>query len=448
MKKVVNKFTVLVTSMLFVQAAFANEPWSQDRQWLLGDWNGNRQQLEQYGYKFNVSFINESAANLDGGYNDDSEMLHASQLTFGTQLDLEKIAGWNDTQASISVTKRDGQSLSAERISDPRASQFSSVQEIYGRGQSWRLTQAWIKKGFLDKTLQFKIGRMGLSEDFNGSHCEFQNLMLCGGQLGKTVGSIWYNGPVSQWGLNVKYKFAPEWSIAAGIYEINPENSLENRGFNLTMDETEGALIPVELVWKPKFNVFNGLSGEYKIGAFYATADASDVKTDANGEIALQANVRKIHDHKSSIWLNAQQQLTAKADQPNRGLFASANFTYNDKATTTVESTQQIAFWYKGILDNRPNDSIGLGLARFDVNNRVRDRQNYSNEVNGLTAYDYQNSLYAPLQYDELNVELNYTYQWSPAIMLRPNLQYVHQAGGVKQVDDAWVAGLTMRLNF
>lgn len=448
MKHIVNKFTVLITAMLFAQAAFCNEPWSQDRQWLLGEWNGKRQQLEQQGYKFNLSFINQSAANLDGGYNDDSEILHASQLTLGTQLDLEKIAGWNDTQASISVTKRDGQSLSAERISDPRAGQFSSVQEIYGRGQSWRLTQAWIKKGFLDKTLHFKIGRMGLSEDFNASHCEFQNLMLCGGQLGKVVGSIWYNGPVSQWGFNVKYQFAKEWTIAAGLYEVNPENSRENRGFNLSMDETEGALIPIELAWKPQLDLFHGLPGEYKVGAFYSTADASDVKNDQNGNITLQASERKIHDHKSSIWLNVQQQLSAKADHPNRGLFASANFTYNDKATTVVESTQQVAFWYKGILDSRPHDSIGLGFAHFDVNDRVRDRQSYSNEVNGLTIEDYQNSLYSPVQHDESNIELNYTYHWSPAIILRPNLQYVHQAGGVKQVDDAWVAGLTMRLNF
>ncbi len=53
--------------------------------------------------------------------------------------------------------KRDGQSLASERIGDPRAAQLSSVQEIYGRGQSWRLSQAWLKKGFIDNTLTFKI---------------------------------------------------------------------------------------------------------------------------------------------------------------------------------------------------------------------------------------------------------------------------------------------------
>ncbi|MEI5529747.1 carbohydrate porin, partial [Acinetobacter baumannii] len=28
------------------------------------------------------------------------------------------------------------------------------------------------------------------------------------------------------------------------------------------------------------------------------------------------------------------------------------------------------------------------------------------------------------------------------------NIQYVYQPGGVKEVDDAWVAGLSVKLNF
>jgi porin len=32
--------------------------------------------------------------------------------------------------------------------------------------------------------------------------------------------------------------------------------------------------------------------------------------------------------------------------------------------------------------------------------------------------------------------------------MLRPNIQYIHQPAGVKGVDDAWVAGLSVKVNF
>ncbi|WP_151740773.1 carbohydrate porin [Acinetobacter seifertii] len=434
------KLSVLTIAVMGSQFALANEPWSQDRQWLLGDWNGERQQLEQQGYKFTASIMSQAATNLDGGYNDNNTFENAAQLSLGANFDLEKIAGWKDTTASLVVTKRDGNALTLERIKDPRSSQLGNAQEIYGRGKIWRLSQAWIKKGFADNTLQVKVGRMGMSEDFNSSQCEFQNLLLCGGQLGKSIGSIWYNSPVGIWGANVKYQFAPEWTFGIGAYEVNPDNiktASNSDGFNLDMNNVKGATIPVELAWKPKLALFNGLPGEYKVGALYSTAEANDVKT-----------AGKVHDGKQSFWINAQQQLSHAGQDPKRGLYVTFNGVVNDKATTFVQSTQQLALWYKGPFDSRPNDSIGFGIANYVVNDRAEDKQIATNESRGHYSYDPIASNYIPIQDDELNIELNYTYQWSPAVMLRPNIQYIHQPAGVKEVDDAWVAGLSVKVNF
>ncbi|SSV51217.1 carbohydrate porin [Acinetobacter nosocomialis] len=434
------KLSVLTIAVLGSQFALANEPWSQDRQWLLGDWNGERQQLEQQGYKFTASIMSQAATNLDGGYNDSNTFENAAQLSLGATFDLDKIAGWKDTTASLVVTKRDGNALTLERIKDPRSSQLGNAQEIYGRGKIWRLSQAWIKKGFADNTVQVKVGRMGMSEDFNSSQCEFQNLLLCGGQLGKSIGSIWYNSPVGVWAANVKYQFAPEWTLGVGVYEVNPDNiktESNSDGFNLDMNNVKGATIPVELAWKPKLALFNGLPGEYKVGALYSTAEANDIKT-----------AGKVHDGKQSFWINAQQQLSHAGQDPKRGLYVSFNGVVNDKATTFVQSTQQLALWYKGPFDSRPNDSIGFGIANYVVNDRAKDKQIATNESRGYYSYDPIASNYIPIQDDELNVELNYTYQWSPAVMLRPNIQYIHQPAGVKEVDDAWVAGLSVKVNF
>ncbi|WP_109090353.1 carbohydrate porin [Acinetobacter baumannii] len=436
----VMKLSVLTIAVLGSQFALANEPWSQDRQWLLGDWNGKRQQLEQQGYKFTASIMSQSATNLEGGYNDSNTFENAAQLSLGANFDLEKIAGWKDTTASLVVTKRDGNALTLERIKDPRSSQLGNAQEIYGRGKIWRLSQAWVKKGFVDNTVQVKFGRMGMSEDFNSSQCEFQNLLLCGGQLGKSIGSIWYNSPVGVWAANVKYQFAPEWTLGVGVYEVNPDNiktESNSDGFNLDMNNVKGATIPVELAWKPKLAAFNGLPGEYKVGALYSTAEANDIKT-----------AGKVHDGKQSFWINAQQQLSHAGQDPKRGLYVSFNGVVNDKATTFVQSTQQLALWYKGPFDSRPNDSIGFGIANYVVNDRAKDKQIATNESRGYYSYDPIASDYIPIQDDELNVELNYTYQWSPAVMLRPNIQYIHQPAGVKEVDDVWVAGLSVKVNF
>ena len=433
------KLGTLSLALITCQLASANEFYSADRQWLFGDWNGERKQLEDQGYKFTAAIMSQAATNLDGGYNDDNTLENAGQLTLGANFDLNKIAGWENTTAGLMITKRDGNALTLERVKDPRASTLGNTQEIYGRGKIWRLTQAWIKTGFDDNRVQFKIGRMGMSDDFNSSQCEFQNLLLCGGQLGKSIGSIWYNWPVGVWGTNLKYQFAPAWSLGLGVYEVNPDNvktQSNSDGFNLDMDNVEGATIPLELAWKPKLATLNGLPGEYKLGALYSTAEAKDIRS---GEM---------QDGKYSFWLNAQQQLTQHGADSKRGLYISFNGVVNDKATTSVESTQQLALWYKGPFESRPNDSIGLGFANYVVNDRVTDKQIASNESRGYYSYDAVASDYVPIQRDELNVELNYTYQWSPAIMLRPNLQYIYQPTGIKEVEDAWVAGLSMKVNF
>ncbi|WP_343596151.1 carbohydrate porin [Acinetobacter sp.] len=399
-------------AILMSQGAMANEFWSQDRQWLLGDWNGERQQLEQLGYKFNFSVMNQTATVLDGGKNDNHQTRNANQVTLGTNFDLNRILGWKNTTAALSVTKRDGRNLAND------IGMQGSPTEIYGRGNIWRLTQAWVKTGLFDNTLQVKAGRMGMSEDFNGSQCEFQSLILCGGQVGKSQGDVWYNGPVSGWAMNAKYQFLPEWTIGAGVYENNPENlkttgEYRKQNFNMDLSDAKGTLIPVELAWKTK--KLNGLSGEYKLGGFFSTHDYKRV----DGQTG--------DDPKRAIWLNAQQQLTSSDDNPNRGLYGAVNLVFNNDHTATIESTQQVAMWYKGAFESRPNDQIGLGAGRYKYNDKVAANQNRD---------------------DEIDFELNYTLQWSPAIMLRPNIQYIYQPLGNKQADDVWTAGVSVRVNF
>lgn len=227
---------------------YADEFYSQNRQYLLGDWNGKRNNLSNQGIDFNVSFTNETATNIDGGFNNDSTVRNANQWTFGTTLDLEKLSGWQNTEAKISISKREGRSLSTDRIADPRTRQFSNVQEISGRGPVWRLSQAWIQKGLEDQGLTVKVGRMNMGEDFNSAPCESQNLTLCGAQVGKTVSELWYNWPITVWAANLKYDLNPTSSLSVGVYESNPENTKKSKGFNLSTDGSKGVLIPIEFV--------------------------------------------------------------------------------------------------------------------------------------------------------------------------------------------------------
>ncbi|HHK9466128.1 TPA: carbohydrate porin OprB, partial [Pseudomonas aeruginosa] len=324
----------------------------------------------------------------------------------GVHMDLEKILGWKATEFQFTVTERNGKNLSNDRIGDPRAGHISSVQEVWGRGQTWRLTQLWLKQQYFDGALDVKFGRFGEGEDFNSFPCDFQNLAFCGSQVGNWAGSIWYNWPVSQWALRVKYNFAPDWYVQVGAYEQNPSNLETGNGFKMSGSGTKGALLPVELIWQPKVGA-EQLPGEYRLGYYYSTAKADDVYDDVDGQPqGLTGNDFKSRGSKHGWWVVAQQQVTSHNGDASRGLSLFANLTVHDKATNVVDNYQQLGMVYKGPFDARPKDDIGLGIARIHVNDDVKKRQRLVNQVNGID--DYDNPLYQPLQDTEYNAELYY----------------------------------------
>ncbi|WP_269670545.1 carbohydrate porin [Stenotrophomonas sp. SY1] len=413
---------------------------------MFGDWGGTRTALHERGYEFDVGYVGEVATNLSGGYNDDQVGRFTGQLALGARVDLEKVFGWNDAEFKFSVTERSGQNLSRDRIGDPRAGHLSSVQEVWGRGQTWRLTQLWYRQKYFDGALDVKLGRFGPGEDFNSFPCDFQNLAFCGSQVGAWAGGIWYNWPVSQWATRVRYNVAPEWFVQVGAYEQNPANLDDRRGFTLSTSGRQGTLVPVELVWQPRFGA-DRLPGEYRAGYYYSTSRADDVYEDVDGlPQPLSGAAFKSHDRKHGAWVVVQQQLTVRDGDASRGLKLFANYTTHDKATNVIDNFQQIGLVYKGPFDARPQDDIGVGVARIHVNEDVRRRQALLNEVNGVS--DYLDPLFQPLQDTEYNAEVYYGVHVADWLTVRPNLQYVRHPGGVEQVENAFVAGIKLQTSF
>jgi len=423
--------------------ASAADPSSQ---WGTGDWGGLRSELLEQGVDVIVGYVGEGATNVHGGYNHDRTARYTAQWALGTHLDLQKLLGWNDAEFQLLVTERNGNNLSNERISDPRAPQLSSVQEVWGRGQTWRLTQMWYRQKFFDSALDLKLGRLGVNEDFASFPCDFQSLSFCSAPIGNVAGDVWYSGPVSQWGLRVRYNLDEQWAVQVGVYEQNPSYLSTGNGFKLSGSGTKGALVPVEVIWKPTVGQ-QALPGEYRLGYYHSSAAANDVYEDINGAPqALTGQAPKSRSSKHGAWIMGQQQLTAHHGDASRGLSVFASLTVHDKATSSIESFQNIGAVYKGPFDARPKDDIGLGVARLKVNDDVTKRQRLINDSTGIT--DYDNPLYVPVQHSEYNIELNYGVHVTDWLTVRPNVQYVRNPGGVYEVDNAWIAGLKLQASF
>ncbi|AOE80985.1 MULTISPECIES: carbohydrate porin [Pseudomonas] len=423
--------------------AMAADAFSADSKWMTGDWGGERTKLIEQGIDIKADYVGEMGYNAKGGYNDDKTGRYSDQFGLGVALDLQKLWGWDNTQAKIQLTNRNGQNISNDRIGDPRAGTLSSSMEVYGRGHMVRLTQFWIQHQMFDNKLDVKLGYFGEGEDFNTFPCDFQNLSFCGSQVGNYV-NTWYNWPVSQAAIRVKYNITPELYAQIGAYNQNPSQLEHGNGFKLSGSGTKGTVIPVELVWSPKVN---NLPGEYRVGYYKSAADASDVREDINGNDAATTGAGyRTRSSKKGYWFVAQQQLTTHNGDASRGLNIAANATFHDKETNLVDNYQSIMLVYKGPFDARPKDDVGIGVARLHVNDDVKKNSELLNVANGVN--DYDNPLYTPIRETEYNVELNYGFHVTNWLTVRPNLQYVVQPGGVDKVDNALVAGLKIQSTF
>ena len=422
----------------------AADAFSSDSKWMTGDWGGERTKLIEQGIDIKADYVGEMGANLHGGYDDDKTGRYSDQFGLGVALDLQKLWGWDNTQAKIQLTNRNGYNISNDRVGDPRAGTLSSSQEVYGRGHMVRLTQLWIQHQFFDNKLDVKAGYFGEGEDFNTFPCDFQNLAFCGSQVGNWATNIWYNWPVSQAAIRVKYNINDELYAQIGAYNQNPSQLEHGNGFKLSGSGTKGTVLPVELVWSPKVN---SLPGEYRVGYYKSTADADDVREDVNGfDAATTGDAYKSHSSKSGYWFVAQQQLTSHNGDATRGLNIAANATFHDKDTNFIDNYQSVMFVYKGPFDARPKDDIGIGAARIHVNKDVKRNAELLNAANGVS--DYDNAAFSPIRETEYNYEINYGFHVTNWLTVRPNLQYITHPGGVDEVDNALVAGLKIQSTF
>lgn len=412
-----------------------------DSPWMTGDWGGLRTEWLNKGVDIRMGYTGESASNVRGGYNHDRVTRYADQFDLGTLIDLQKLMGWNDMNFGLMLSNRNGDNIS-EKVADPRATGMSSSQQIQGRGSVTRLSGLWLSKGWFDDALNIKAGRFAVSDEFAVEDCLFQNLAFCGSQPGNYVDSI-YNSPIGQWAARVRYRLNDEVYAQIGAFNVNPSNLENDNGFKLNGAGTTGTLVPVELVWAPKVNQ---LPGEYRVGYYHSSAEGTDVYKDVNNRpAAITGDAYRSDSSRHGFWVIGKQQLTSVNGDSSRGLNLSASATFQDKATTPVDSYQKVALVYKGPFDARPTDTLGLGLARIHASSRFLRNARTANADSGL---GYDDAGYVPEQHTEYAAELNYGIQATRWLNIMPNLQFVKHPDGVREVDNALVLGLQVQSQF
>jgi porin len=424
----------LATLLALYGSAHAQADTYEPRSFLLGDWGGTRSQLHDEGVDFLVTYVNELAYNTQGG--DRHKGTYADQIMLDGNLDLQKLLGWQGAQLHMTFTNRNGENLNTEA----GLNTVLNPQEIYGYGSVTRIAQFYYQQSLFDGKATLKLGRLPMSGDVFPFSCKFENLTFCGTVPGYITPN-WYTWPVSQWGGVFNVNISDEVSLQAAIYQVNPRFTENAQGLNFGSPKgTTGYLGVLEAGWTPKVNA---MPGSYRLGLWHNTGEFDDVYRDSAGQpIGLTGATAEQGNSASGYYLMGQQQVFQDSNVSARKLSLFANFIQSDRDVSYVERSWQAGLFLSSPFASRPDDEVGLAVGGLMVNEHSRDRIRQSNSLLPVGATGQ------PIPHTEYPAELYYGIAVTPAITVRPNVQYIKSPGGVSGATDVVVLGVKTVVSF
>jgi porin len=391
---------------------------------LFGDWWGLRTNLEAMGMEPSLTYVTDIAGNVTGGKSQGAA--YADNIGLNLQVDLEKMIGLEGGSLLISVSQRDGSSLSQRHVGN-----IFTIQQDYG-GQTFKLIDAAYLQKLLDDHVELRLGRFATGDDFFVS--EYDYLFMQNAFCGNPVG-VFFNSPGmtaypnDTWGALMKVRPTQRAYIMAGIYNGDPsirENS--RHGVDFSMDGTAFAIAEAgyQLNGQPGDTQY---LGNYKAGFWYDNSSYTNYNTAS----AQRGN-----------WgfYGLFDQVLIPFAQPgsNRGFGV-----FGSLLVSPEQSISQLPYFFtacfaaRGIFASRPTDTAGFGIAYGDFSEDLRDAEEQQQQLNPSI----------PVRNHETALEWTYRiYLRNSAAFFQPDLQYIIEPGGNANIQDALVIGCQVGINF
>ena len=400
------------------------------REHLLGDWLGLRTKMEDFGITPTLTFVTDIAGNPVGGRS--QGLTEADNLGLDLLFDLNKIIGLEGGSFLVSMSQRNGDSLSANRVGN-----VFTIQQVYG-GQTFHLIDLDYKQKFLDGRVETSLGRIGAGDDFLVS--QYNYLFMQNGFCGNPVG-IFFNSPGmtaypnASWGARLKVKPTQRSYVMGGVYNGDPSiRDIDHNGADMSMHG------PVFVIGEVGYQL-NGLPGEsrrlgnYKAGFWYDNSEFTDFNSVGH---AQPAGTKRGN---YGFYTLFDQVLVPFGElTSNRGFGVFGSFLISPD-----ESVSQLPYFFtagiasRGIFESRPVDVAGFGVVygRFssDLSN-AQEREQLLDPATGVQDY-------------ETVFELTYRFNLRKgAVFFQPDLQYIMNPGGTGEINDALVVGCQLGINF
>ena len=401
-----------------------------ERSTLLGDAVGVRPWLGDHGVTVNLTESFEVLGNVSGGFKRGATADGLATLT--VQVDTGKAFGIEGGTINVSGLQIQGRNLSQYYLGNLQVVSGIEAQP------STRLWEAWYQQTVFGGAVDIRAGLISIDQEFLTS----QNAALfLNSAMGWPVLPSFdlYGGgpayPLSSLGVRLRTKSGP-FTVLSGVFDDNPpagpffndfQTSGPSRaGYNFSLRTGALAIAELQFALNPpqqdtdvqptgQTGAVNpqdkgGLSGVYKIGAWYDSAALPNQKAEA--AFGIGPTTRR---NNYSFYAMADQMIWRTDDQ-SVSVFGRAMAAPSDRNPIDFSANGGVVL--KGPLPGRGDDSVGAGFGWARVSGTIGGPQ----AVVGAGANPYRSN--------EQFYELFYQLQVTPWLQLQPDFQYVVRPGG------------------
>jgi porin len=412
---------------------------------LLGDWQGLRPLLNDYGISFTLNQTSDYIGNTRGGIR--QGFAYDGLLDLEIDVDLGKALGWRGGQIHLTGYAIQGQDISTQYVGN-----LMTVSNVESEPAIAKLGEFWLGQRLLDDQLSLRAGLLEADRYYIVSPTASVFVNSTFGFPDSWEANMPGSGPGypnATPGALAKFDFNPTWSLTASVMNGSPIGPTSSRtAYGAEFPVGDGVLSWTEIAFMPRLALGETpLIGHYKIGGWYNSASVDNATLLTSGR-NFDSPVNVSYRGQYAIYGLIDQTLWHEAESDTQGISAFARVTYNP------QSDRNLVTWYfdtglayVGPFDGRPQDILGLGFAWAKFTPYLNAQIASQNAIAQTQT---------PMVQAESLVELTYQAAINPWLNLQPFLQYSINPGGKapmpnnpnQAIPNATIVGLRANIAF
>lgn len=318
-----------------------------------GDWHGLRSELEDRGISVEGTYVNDSFSSLAGGLERNRRIKPLGLFDVYVNLDSEKLGLWKGGTFTTHF-----QSNYGKGILDSYIGGYQNISNVDAGASVLQISEYFYNQSLFEDKLNIKIGKQDANADFVAIATSANFLNASYGCMANIPLPTY---PDPGLGLALTFKPLEHLTIKSGIYDGGARGS--TMGFETAFQGDSSKFI------------INQIGFDYNIKEHPGSLImGSWIHTKGTDEISNLEDVRTFSNN-HGLYVAAEQLIYKENkndsdDDQGLAIFGQFSSAPADRNETSI--CYNAGLQYKGLIPNRDNDFIGIGLSNINFSNRLQ----------------------------------------------------------------------------